>query len=315
MPTPPPELSPEMHRALGAGLYNRCWDLMEIEDRTLDQDDELIATAHASAWHWLQVGHAANRVARATGCAPASTPSSGARSRRCTTRAGASRSSRPAARASRTGTRPAPTRRWPGHSPSPATSPRRGVEGQGLGRAVGDRGAGGPDVHRRRPRDPPRLTPAGMRPCPDARSEAGRPALEPGHGLAVLPRRGHARSTGSGYAHLWTWDHLYAIFGDPYQPIFEGWASLAAAADGDRADPPRPARRRQHVPQSRASWPSSHRRSTTSRAAARSSASAAPGWSPSTRPTASTSGPASGSGSTGSTRRSAPAAPCSTASR
>jgi alkanesulfonate monooxygenase SsuD/methylene tetrahydromethanopterin reductase-like flavin-dependent oxidoreductase (luciferase family) len=33
-----------------------------------------------------------------------------------------------------------------------------------------------------------------------------------------------------GYNHLWTWDHLYAIFGDPYQPIFEGWASLAAWA-------------------------------------------------------------------------------------
>jgi alkanesulfonate monooxygenase SsuD/methylene tetrahydromethanopterin reductase-like flavin-dependent oxidoreductase (luciferase family) len=32
-----------------------------------------------------------------------------------------------------------------------------------------------------------------------------------------------------GYAHLWAWDHLYAIFGDPYQPIFEGWTSLAAA--------------------------------------------------------------------------------------
>ncbi len=61
VPTQPPELSPDMHRALGAGLYNRTWDLMEIEDRTLDQDDELIATAHASAWHWLQVGHAANR--------------------------------------------------------------------------------------------------------------------------------------------------------------------------------------------------------------------------------------------------------------
>ncbi len=62
VPTQLPELSPETHRALGAGLYNRCWDLMEIEDRTLDQDDELIATAHASAWHWLQVGHAANRA-------------------------------------------------------------------------------------------------------------------------------------------------------------------------------------------------------------------------------------------------------------
>ena len=33
-----------------------------------------------------------------------------------------------------------------------------------------------------------------------------------------------------GYDHLWTWDHLYAIFGDPYQPILEGWTSLAAWA-------------------------------------------------------------------------------------
>ena len=33
-----------------------------------------------------------------------------------------------------------------------------------------------------------------------------------------------------GYDSLWCWDHLYAIFGDPYQPIFEGWSSLVAAA-------------------------------------------------------------------------------------
>jgi alkanesulfonate monooxygenase SsuD/methylene tetrahydromethanopterin reductase-like flavin-dependent oxidoreductase (luciferase family) len=33
-----------------------------------------------------------------------------------------------------------------------------------------------------------------------------------------------------GYEHLWTWDHLYAIVGDPEQPIFEGYATLAAAA-------------------------------------------------------------------------------------
>jgi alkanesulfonate monooxygenase SsuD/methylene tetrahydromethanopterin reductase-like flavin-dependent oxidoreductase (luciferase family) len=33
-----------------------------------------------------------------------------------------------------------------------------------------------------------------------------------------------------GYDHIWTWDHIYAIFGDPYQPIFEGWSSLAAWA-------------------------------------------------------------------------------------
>ena len=33
-----------------------------------------------------------------------------------------------------------------------------------------------------------------------------------------------------GYEHLWTWDHLHAIFGEPQQPIFEGWMSLGAWA-------------------------------------------------------------------------------------
>ncbi|MGP1674997.1 MAG: LLM class flavin-dependent oxidoreductase [Candidatus Limnocylindrales bacterium] len=33
-----------------------------------------------------------------------------------------------------------------------------------------------------------------------------------------------------GYDHLWIWDHLYAIFGDPYQDFFEGWSALAGWA-------------------------------------------------------------------------------------
>src|SRR4051812_29592256 len=33
-----------------------------------------------------------------------------------------------------------------------------------------------------------------------------------------------------GYEHLWTWDHLHAIFGDPQQNIFEGWITLGAWA-------------------------------------------------------------------------------------
>ena len=33
-----------------------------------------------------------------------------------------------------------------------------------------------------------------------------------------------------GYDHIWSWDHLYAIFGDPHQPIFEGWSTLAGWA-------------------------------------------------------------------------------------
>jgi alkanesulfonate monooxygenase SsuD/methylene tetrahydromethanopterin reductase-like flavin-dependent oxidoreductase (luciferase family) len=33
-----------------------------------------------------------------------------------------------------------------------------------------------------------------------------------------------------GYASLWCWDHLEAIFGDPHQAIFEGWTTLGAWA-------------------------------------------------------------------------------------
>ena len=33
-----------------------------------------------------------------------------------------------------------------------------------------------------------------------------------------------------GYDSLWTWDHVHAIFGDPQQPIFEGWGLLNAWA-------------------------------------------------------------------------------------
>jgi alkanesulfonate monooxygenase SsuD/methylene tetrahydromethanopterin reductase-like flavin-dependent oxidoreductase (luciferase family) len=33
-----------------------------------------------------------------------------------------------------------------------------------------------------------------------------------------------------GYDHVWTWDHLLAIFGDPDQSIFEGYTALAAVA-------------------------------------------------------------------------------------
>jgi len=33
-----------------------------------------------------------------------------------------------------------------------------------------------------------------------------------------------------GYDHLWTWDHLHAIVGDPLQPIYEGYVVLGAWA-------------------------------------------------------------------------------------
>lgn len=42
------------HRALGAGLYNATWELLDLPDRTPEQTDQMIARAHASMYHWSQ---------------------------------------------------------------------------------------------------------------------------------------------------------------------------------------------------------------------------------------------------------------------
>jgi hypothetical protein len=56
-------VTPEEHRRLGIDLYNGTWALIEREDRTPDEDDEMLHRAHASAYHWLQGPHtAANRA-------------------------------------------------------------------------------------------------------------------------------------------------------------------------------------------------------------------------------------------------------------
>ena len=52
----------ETHRRLGVDLFNKAWALMEKETRTREDDDELIHCAHASAYHWMHVGTAANRA-------------------------------------------------------------------------------------------------------------------------------------------------------------------------------------------------------------------------------------------------------------
>jgi DNA-binding transcriptional MerR regulator len=49
------------HRTLGVDLFNKTWTLMEKPTRTPEEDDEMIHCAHASAYHWQQVGSRANR--------------------------------------------------------------------------------------------------------------------------------------------------------------------------------------------------------------------------------------------------------------
>lgn len=53
-------------RGLAVDLFNRSWRLLELPNRTAEQDDELIHVVHASALHWRECGTAAN-VSRGEG--------------------------------------------------------------------------------------------------------------------------------------------------------------------------------------------------------------------------------------------------------
>ena len=54
------------HRALGIALFNQTWSLMDLDERTVEQDDAMLHMAHASAHHWRSEGSGAtaNNLAR-----------------------------------------------------------------------------------------------------------------------------------------------------------------------------------------------------------------------------------------------------------
>jgi hypothetical protein len=61
----PTELDPATRRKLAADLFNHTWTLLELTDRTPEQVDEMIHSAHASRYHWGEVpGHEAVHLAR-----------------------------------------------------------------------------------------------------------------------------------------------------------------------------------------------------------------------------------------------------------
>ena len=49
-----------MHRRLAIDLFNRSWRLLELPERTAEQNDELIHVVHASRYHWCEIGGAPN---------------------------------------------------------------------------------------------------------------------------------------------------------------------------------------------------------------------------------------------------------------
>lgn len=61
-PRTDPGLDAATHRQVGIALFNHTWTLLELDSRTQEQVDEMIHSAHASAYHWMQVGTAANRA-------------------------------------------------------------------------------------------------------------------------------------------------------------------------------------------------------------------------------------------------------------
>ena len=56
------EENAQTHRRFAVELFNESWRLLDQPERSAQDDDELVHCAHASAYHWLQVGTAANRA-------------------------------------------------------------------------------------------------------------------------------------------------------------------------------------------------------------------------------------------------------------
>lgn len=61
------EVTPDMHRTLAVSAYNSTWELLEIpdDDRTSEQNEEMVRRAYASAYHWQRAtGYAQLNEAR-----------------------------------------------------------------------------------------------------------------------------------------------------------------------------------------------------------------------------------------------------------
>jgi len=46
----------ELHRKFAVDLFNLVWGLLDKEDRTTEDDDRMLHAAHASRFHWGEIG-------------------------------------------------------------------------------------------------------------------------------------------------------------------------------------------------------------------------------------------------------------------
>jgi len=54
------KFSEEQRKKFAAGLLNLTWSLLDKKDRTKEEDDKMIHAAHASRFHWGEIGTSAN---------------------------------------------------------------------------------------------------------------------------------------------------------------------------------------------------------------------------------------------------------------
>ena len=46
----------EFHRKMAVGLFNMVWDFLDKRERTQAEDDKMLHAAHASRFHWGEIG-------------------------------------------------------------------------------------------------------------------------------------------------------------------------------------------------------------------------------------------------------------------
>lgn len=54
------EAAKAAHRNFAVSLFNRVWELLDKTDRSAADDEVMLNAAHASLYHWLQIGEAKN---------------------------------------------------------------------------------------------------------------------------------------------------------------------------------------------------------------------------------------------------------------
>lgn len=54
------EITAEIHKKLAVSLFNKVWELIDLKNRNQEETELMINAAHASLYHWRQVGEPVN---------------------------------------------------------------------------------------------------------------------------------------------------------------------------------------------------------------------------------------------------------------